>query len=231
MWNGKMKAMTFSFDDGVVQDIRTIGIMNKYGLRGTFNLNSSVLGIPAPNSLVRNGKSIDYSKVEPFDVKRIYEGHEVAAHTLKHPPLYDISDDTLVYQVEEDRLALSELVGYEVVGMAYPFGHCNEHIASVIRERTGIKYARTVKSTNNFDLQSDLLLFDPSVYFIHTDDMFRLGREFLELETDEPKLFYVWGHTYEMDADFISWERFEEFCSMMSGHDDIFYGTNKEILL
>ena len=44
MWNGKKKGVTFSFDDGVKQDIRTIEILNKYGLKGAFNLNSGYLG-------------------------------------------------------------------------------------------------------------------------------------------------------------------------------------------
>ena len=39
MWNGKMKALTFSYDDGVEQDIRLIEILDRYHLRGTFNLN------------------------------------------------------------------------------------------------------------------------------------------------------------------------------------------------
>ena len=229
MWNGKMKAVTFSFDDGVTQDIRTIEILNKYGLRGTFNLNSALLGLHG--TLERNGKTATYNKVEPRDVRSVYEGHEVAVHTLSHPQLLDIPDETLIYQTEEDRLALSELAGYEVVGMAYPFGHCNEHIAKVLREKTGVKYSRTVKSTNSFDLQNDLLLFNPSVYFIHVSDMFSLGEKFIALKCTEPKLFYIWGHTYEMDADYISWEKFEEFCALISGKDDIFYGTNKEILL
>ena len=43
MWNGKKKAVTFSFDDGVTQDIRLIEILNKYGLKGTFNLNSGLM--------------------------------------------------------------------------------------------------------------------------------------------------------------------------------------------
>ena len=33
MWQGKKKAVTFSFDDGVTQDIRLIEILNKYGLK------------------------------------------------------------------------------------------------------------------------------------------------------------------------------------------------------
>ena len=229
MWCGKNKALTFSFDDGVTQDRRVIEIFNKYGLKGTFNLNSAFLGIKG--TLERNGKTTDYTKVEPDEICETYRGHEIAVHTLSHPRLYNMPDETLIYQVEEDRLALSELVGYEVVGMAYPFGDCNEHIASVIKERTGIKYARGVKSTLNFAPQSDLYQFSPSVYYIHTDDMFRLGREFLDLKCDTPHLFYVWGHAYELDAEYLSWETFEEFSAMMSGRDDIFYGTNKDVLL
>ena len=115
--------------------------------------------------------------------------------------------------------------------MAYPFGHSNEHIAEVIRKNTGGLYSRTIRDTKNFDLQDDLFQFNPSVYYIKVDEMFRLGREFLALTPDTPKLFYVWGHTYEMDAEYITWEKFEEFCAMMANKDDIFYGTNAEVLL
>ena len=37
-WQGKNKAITFSFDDGVLQDIRAIEILDRYGLKATFNL-------------------------------------------------------------------------------------------------------------------------------------------------------------------------------------------------
>ena len=39
MFNGMKKALTFSYDDGVTQDIRLIEIFNKYNLKATFNLN------------------------------------------------------------------------------------------------------------------------------------------------------------------------------------------------
>ena len=42
--SGKFKAVTFSFDDGVSQDKRLIDLFDKYGLKGTFNLNSNLLG-------------------------------------------------------------------------------------------------------------------------------------------------------------------------------------------
>ena len=40
-----MKYVTFSFDDGVTQDKRLIELLNKYGLKATFNLNSSLFGL------------------------------------------------------------------------------------------------------------------------------------------------------------------------------------------
>lgn len=40
---GKTKAVTFSYDDGSKSDIRLADTLTKYGLKGTFNLNSSNL--------------------------------------------------------------------------------------------------------------------------------------------------------------------------------------------
>ena len=58
-----------------------------------------------------------------------------------------------------------------------------------------------------------------------------LGRKFLDMKTDTKKVFYVWGHSYEMDCGSDYWVRLEEFFKLISGHDDIYYGTNKEVLL
>lgn len=44
MFQGKMKAITFSYDDGVTQDRRLVELFNRYGVKGTFNLNSELLG-------------------------------------------------------------------------------------------------------------------------------------------------------------------------------------------
>ncbi len=230
-WQGKKKAVTFSFDDGVHQDVRLIEILNKYGLKGTFNLNSAYLG--CKGKLERNGRVVGHYKVGPTEVKSVYAGHEVAVHTLAHPNLTELEEETIVYQVERDRLTLSELAGYEVVGMAYPCGGVNndDRVADIIKRRTGVKYSRTVISTGNFDLQENLYRFNPSVYYTDEKALFELGEKFINLKTDIPQIFYIWGHSYEMDAEYISWEKFEEFCKFISGKSDIFYGTNKEVLL
>jgi peptidoglycan/xylan/chitin deacetylase (PgdA/CDA1 family) len=160
MFNGKMKAITFSFDDAVLQDVRMVELMNKYNLKGTFNLNSELLG--TGNFLTINSQCIAHYKLRSDDIKAVYEGHEVAAHTLTHPSLKKVDDAEVIRQVEEDRKKLSDLVGYEVVGFAYPGGGRNfdERVTELIRRNTGVKYARATYSTYNFDLPKDLYTFD-----------------------------------------------------------------------
>lgn len=231
MFNGKKKALTFSYDDGVTQDIRLIEIFNKYNLKATFNLNSELLGLSG--ELVRDGVKIRHDKNKPEDIKYIYDGHEVAAHTLTHPCLLHLSDDEVLRQVEQDRQNLSKLVGYSVDGLAYPGGapNCDNRIAELIKEKTTVKYARTVGVTKSFEPYGDLFQYNGTLYHHENwDNLFEMGEKFLKLESDTPQVFYIWGHAYEFDIYPERWEKFEEFCKMMSGRPDIFYGTNIEIL-
>ena len=232
MWNGKKRAVTFSFDDGVTQDIRLIEILNKYGLKGTFNLNSAKLGILDESWKVDVG-DIPRFIINASQVKSVYAGHEVAVHTLTHPNLTILNDETVICQVDEDRKALSALCGYPVVGMAYPCGGVNndERVAALIKNNTPIAYARTITSTYTFELQKEnLLRFNPTLHF--TDKKLEETVErFLSLQTEEPQLLYIWGHSYELDYNESCWQRFETLCKMISGRKDVFYGTNKEVLL
>lgn len=230
MFNGKMKAITFSYDDGVTQDQRLIELLDKYGLKCTFNLNSGLMG--REGKLYYDGKTVAHVKPTREEIAEIYKNHEVAAHTLTHELLTKLSEAEIIAQVEEDRLALSELVGYEVIGMAYPCGGENndERVANIIREHTGIRYSRTITSSHSFDRQAELFRFRPTVHLCEWEQTLRLAKEFITLKPDEPKLFYIWGHSYELDHE-KEWGRFEDLLKMLSGRDDIFYGTNREVLL
>lgn len=230
MFNGKMKAITFSYDDCTTQDIRLVELFNKYNVKATFNVNSGLLG--GRNELLREGARVRWDKLTADELKSVYAGHEVAVHTLTHPHLQKIEDDNeIVRQIEEDRIALEKIMGYDICGMAYPCDGKNaDRVADIIKNRTKIKYARTATDTYNFDIQDDLYQFNPTVHHHNYDELFRLGEEFVSLKPDTPKLFYIWGHSFEFDIR-DEWGRFEEFLKMISGKDDIFYGTNKEVLL
>ena len=55
MWDGKKRAVTFSYDDGVEQDRHLVELFNTYGMKATFNLNS---GIQTGASSFVEGKSV-----------------------------------------------------------------------------------------------------------------------------------------------------------------------------
>ncbi len=61
--------------------------------------------------------------------------------------------------------------------------------------------------------------------------MMDLAEQFIAMQTTQPQIFYIWGHSYEQDLHTERWRRLEEFFKLISGHADIFYGTNKEVLL
>lgn len=231
MFYGKMKAITFSYDDGVVQDKRLIELFDKYNLKGTFNLNSENLG--KVYRAEYDGKKIVRYMVETDEVKMLYQNHEVAAHTLTHPNLTECDEEEIVRQVEQDRQNLSKLVGYDVVGMAYPGGGVNndQRVAEIIKRRTKIQYARTTTSTLGFDLQSNLYRFNPSVHHaMDFNELCKIGQKFVELRATSPQIFYIWGHSYEFDEQ-DTWDKMEQFCELIANRDDIFYGTNREVLL
>ncbi len=221
------KAITFSFDDGTTQDQRLIEILDKYGLKCTFNINSGLLG--KPGMLDFWNRTVAHVKPKKEEVREIYGNHEVAVHTLTHPMLPELEEAEIIEQVEQDRLALSQLMGYEVRGMAYPCGGQNndDRVAGIIAKHTGVKYARTITSSYSFDLQSNLLRFNPTVHVMEKQRMEELAEEFLALETEEPKIFYIWGHAFEFDIG--GWAWFEDFCRRISGKPDIYYGTNAEV--
>lgn len=227
-FDGKMKALTFSYDDGVRQDERLVRIFNKYNLKSTFNINSGRFGIEV--CMVREGVEIEHYKIQANEVKSLYSGHEVAAHTITHPRLCKLEDEEVIYQVEQDRLNLCKLVDYDVCGFAYPGGGINhdDRVVDLIQKHTKIRYARTGDSTYNFEPQSDLYRFKGTIYHMEFDKMLELGKTFLDMKTDRPQIFSIWGHSYEFDIA-NTWDRFEAFCEMMSGRNDIFYGTNRQI--
>ena len=92
----------------------------------------------------------------------------------------------------------------------------------------GIRYARTVGSTDNYDLPRDFMAWTATCH--HTHNLLAHGREFVELhKTQYLKLLYVWGHSFEF-TDEKSWQLMEDFCAMVGGQADIWYATNIEIV-
>jgi len=219
--NGLKKALTLSFDDCVLQDRRFVHMLNKYNLKCTFNINSGWFG------QVDFIGDINHSHIFANEVKSLYQNHEVAVHSVNHPCLTNLSDECLKAEILDDKAALEALVGYEITGMAYPGGTWNEALFPKLKN-LGIEYARTIDSHGKFNLPDRPMAWHPTISAVD-QSLMTLTDKFIELQPDEPALFYVWGHSYEFDAA-NGWDRIEEFCSKISGKNDIWYATNIEII-
>lgn len=225
MWNGKRKALTFSYDDGVQEDKRLVALLDRYGMKGTFNLGSALLSDRLGWNEWQRGLRVTY--VNADEVSALYGGHETAVHTAHHHDLTTLDADTLRRELEEDKAALEILCGKEIVGMAYPYGAYNDTVVEAVR-KAGLCYARTVEDTHDFALPDDPLRWGHTCH--HNDTaLFALAEAFLEASDDVPRLFTVWGHSYEFSVN-ENWERIERFCAMMAHRDDIAYVTNREAL-
>lgn len=223
VWNGKMKALTFSYDDGVLQDKRLAEIFNKYGMKCTFNINSGMLY----NECVWQTGGVDVARMTADECIETFKGHEKAGHSLTHPSLADENDYMLEREIVGDKVNIERIFNEKVYGMALP-GGANDNRIEGICKRFGMYYVRNIKSSESFDIPGDLYDLCPTVHH-NNPKLFELGEKFINMNPDKPQLFYVWGHSYEFDVN-NNWDVIEEFCKMMAGHDDIFYCTNKEAL-
>ncbi len=212
---GKHKALTFSYDDGQIFDIRLAEILRSHGLKGTFNLNSGTLSDRDGDDFVNKNK-----------LNEIYAGHEIAIHGVEHKNLCQMTDQEIMLELLPDRQALEKLTGKLVQGMAYAYGAYSLHIMELARS-AGVHYSRTVGENHYFDLPADFLAWDSTCH--HNHDLMKWGNEFLKCpDWKELPLMYVWGHSFEFDRN-NDWNVIEEFAEFIQGRDDIWYATNGEI--
>jgi len=228
---GRVKAVTLSYDDGCRQDERFVEILNRNGLKCTFNHN---------NDASKHSHCFTAEQVHRLFLDA---GHEIAVHGAFHRangaqrPIDGIRD------VLENRLELEKKCGRIIRGMAYPDtgiryfenGTCYEEIKRYLTD-LDIVYARTLAGDNDrFELPADWHAWVPTAHHQNPHLMEYIDK-FLNLDRSPstyhsrrgPALFYLWGHSYEFDNN-ENWDLAEEMCAKLGGHDEIWYATNMEI--
>ncbi len=223
--DGKPKALTLSYDDGVEQDKKLIAIMVSHGLKGTFNLNA---GGYAPEGTEYAPGTI-HRRMSKSMCSELYtlNGMEVATHGYTHPALTGLPVNVATAEIIDDRRELESQFNTIVRGHAYPYGAWNDTVVNLL-ENAGICYARTVESTHRFNIPTDWLRLPATCH--HNDpELMLLADRFIEMNVkSEPQLFYLWGHSYEFDEK-NNWSVIEDFAEKISGKEDIWYATNIEI--
>lgn len=230
---GKTKAVTFSYDDGCRADIRLAQLFDRYHMKGTFNICSTFV------AKEDGGASLSRQEIL---TNLLEKGHEIAVHGACHrAPGQQTSLDG-IQDVLYCRRDLEKMFGMIIRGMAYPDtgitrfsnGASYSNIKNYLTD-LGIVYSRSLAQDNNsFTLPEDWHNWIPTAK--HTNPLiFDYISEFtgtdvnsLYISNRYPRLFYIWGHSFEFDRD-ENWDRMEEICSSMSGKADTWYATNIEI--
>lgn len=230
---GKDKALTFSYDDGLLSDIRLAGIFDKYSMKCTFN---HCAGMYTKED-VPNENRVGHKWMKLSEVKANFANspHEIAIHGYTHP-FYDLLPvGNTVCDIVKDREILEKEFGRIIRGFAFPngailnseSGSYDENMTSVLKN-CGIAYARTTRSTNNFYLPSDWYRWLPTCHH-NSPELMRLAKLFAESRVDRiARLFYVWGHSFEFDKN-DNWNVIEELAAYLGERDDIWFASNIEI--
>lgn len=224
---GKSKALTFSYDDGVVQDKKLAALFDKYGMKCTFN------------HCCDEHRDFVFTK-EEINELFLSKGHEIAIHCAHHRANGNLRPIEGIREVLDCRLELEEKCGRIIRGMAYPdsgitlMGSLGSYdtIKNYLTE-LDIAYARTLRGDNDeFLLPSDFHAWTPSAHQ-YNPQIFEYIDKFLNLAPVSarrvPHLMYIWGHSYEFDINNNTWDHIEDICKRLANNDDIWYATNIEI--
>lgn len=219
------KIFTLSFDDGVKQDKKLIEILDRYNIKCTFNINYGLLG-NIGKTTNKNLKQVDYSKFKEDEIVEVYKNHEVGGHGLNHLSLTSISLEEANKEISIDKKSLEKLLNKEVIIFAYPYGDYNNDVINLLKTN-GYLASRNVESTYDFKFPKDNFTFCPTCHY-NDPKLMELAHKFIN--NDESSLFYVWGHSYELDQ-YDNYEVIENLCKLLYEHkDEISFLTNGEVI-
>lgn len=234
------KFFVWSFDDGLEQDKKIVEILRSFGMGATFNLNSGLYGkrqmigrignigfreVSLPDFHKKQKhllKYVPHYRIPDDEVREVYEGFEIASHSLGHENLTRLTEAELQYNITSDVENLSKKFGQKVTGFAYPFGAKNSTTKKVLMQ-CGITYARTVKMTNSFDFPADPMELNLTGGHTTADALSKVDQFIAMEEREEDSLFLMFAHGYEFDygTKESSWEKFKRICDRVAGNSDI----------
>lgn len=225
------KYFTISFDDGITQDAHIIEIYKKYNFTsGTFFIDTGLFGVSWDWVGQTLGMpSLTHKRWTEAEIRSgIYDGYDVAVHTLGHNSLKNLNEASVIKEVQQDADNIYDITGIYPVGMAWPGGDTeyNDTTIDIVRNKTTIKFARATTITNKFRLPKYWLKWTPTCS-ITAGNVLKLAEKFVEAEAEEDMLFYVWGHGYELDF-YDSWDVLDQLIKMMTEAEDIVLVSNSD---
>ena len=241
--------ITTSWDDGSVHDRKIIDLLKKYSIRGTFYIPKEFNYQPG------GGEKI--VRVPDGELKTLYAGFEVGAHSLTHSYFNDISDEQIKEEVCGSKKYLENLLGCPVNIFCYPGGRYNETAVEEIKN-AGFIGARTTELFQ-FDVKDPYLMgttincypfpfrkgglaakiqplrksFAPILELGLPWKSFlswkNLAKSLFDHAEKSKSIFHLWGHSWEIEKNGM-WKELEDVFKHISGRSGCRYLTNSEVV-
>lgn len=251
----KKNIITTSWDDGALEDLRILKLLEKYNLKGTFYI---------PQNITFEVRKGEYLKtVSESDILKIAKNQEVGAHTLNHIYLDTLKKDEIYKEVKGSKDWLEGLLNRPVPAFAYPGGVFNNEIIEMVK-KSGFSGARTSISFQT-DIKNPFLMgFSSHCYpcFPHNKDwslvfeskmawqraklnlkgIIGLGipinsffkwdlliKNVFKYVLKNGNVFHLYGHPWEIER-YNLWQGLEKLFKYISNRKDVGYLTNGEVL-
>ena len=135
-----MFCVALTFDDGYMEQFRYAQILHRADIPGTYYLITGLRDYKG-RKLMINDKEL---------VKELIDmGHEVGSHTHTHSDLTRISINEVEEEFRLSKEIISELIGDDDIGIAYPYGLFNEEVIRAASKY--FIYGRTMGNLNRWN--------------------------------------------------------------------------------
>lgn len=214
-----MVKISFTWDDGALEDLKLIDFSLRYNIPGMFF-------IPAKNP---ERRVLPKDKIK-FIIKA---GFEIGAHTFSHVYLTSINPEAASQEIISGKIYLEQLTGKEISHFCFPGGKYDRHL--VLEAKKHFVTARTahtcslpvqgsflIKPSFHFfdrgklslvvnSIRNNISIFRSIVPFIGTADYFEILKSSIKVlaYSKEEHRLIVWGHSWEIE-EFGLWKKLEE---------------------
>ncbi len=161
-------------------------------------------------------------RIPADEAVQVYEGFEVASHSLRHENLMVQDPAAARESVLQDVANLSAMFGTTIRGFAYPFGMMGEHTIQDLKD-AGVLFARTTERAADFRRPADYYRLPMTASHSQPDVFEKLEAFFAADASEEDLFFLMFAHGYEMDfgTETSNWDRFRKICDLVANRTDV----------
>lgn len=222
--------VTTGWDDGTVTDLKLAGLLEKYGIKGTFYIAKSFLDNPLPKK----------------DIVALDKKFEIGAHTISHPDLTKVSLSEAEREIKDSKTYLEDLLGHSISMCCYPYGRYNNTIKRMVKD-SGFIAARTC-DPGGFNFPEDPYQWHITSFASNGSPLMALkiwwrfhlwkisalidwenrAKLLFDLALQKGGVYHIYGHSAEHERN-NEWDKLDRVFSYISRKEGVQYMASGEI--